>query len=155
MPTKEKQLTNADRMMLKTVLDRVIPPVDDLPGAGAMGLAAQVENIAGRVPRLHGSLIKMVGALSLDLHSHAKGGFNSLTTDQQDEALRTIESALPGEFGNFLELVFLAYYSDSRVHKRIGWHGRPPQPEGYEMEPFDEAILETARKREPFWRKDK
>jgi len=155
MPTKEKQLTNADRMVLKAVLDRVIPPVDDLPGAGSMGLAAQVESIAGRVPRLHDSLIKVMGALSLDLHSHAKGGFNSLTVEQQDEAIRTIEGALPGDFGNFLELVFLAYYGDSRVHKRIGWHGRAPQPEGYVMEPFDEAILVNIRKREPFWRKDK
>ena len=39
------------------------------------------------------------------------------------------------------------------VHKRIGWDGQPPQPQGYEMDPWDESVLENARKREPFWRK--
>jgi hypothetical protein len=153
MPTKEKTLTDSDRQSLRAVMDRVIPPVDDLPGAGSMGLVPEAERIAGRVPRLNSSLIKVMGAVSLDMHSHVQGGFNSLTGEQQDEAIRAIESAMPDDFANFLELVFLAYYGDSRVHKRIGWHGRPPQPEGYELPPFDESILENIRKRPPFWRK--
>ena len=134
-------------------MDRAIPPVDELPGAGSMGLVPEVERIAGKAPRLNDSLIKVMGALSLDLHAHAKGGFNSLDAEEQDEAVRTVEGAMPDDFANFLELIYLAYYGDGRVHKRIGWHGRPPQPEGYQLEPFDESILENIRKRPPFWRK--
>ncbi len=134
-------------------MDRLIPAVDDLPGAGSMGLAPEVERIAGKVPRLHASMLRAMGALALDLHAHATGGFVALTGEQKDEAIRAIEGAMPDDFANFLELVYLAYYADTRVHKRIGWHGRAPQPEGYVLEPFDESVLETVRKRAPFWRK--
>jgi hypothetical protein len=153
MPEKAKKISNADLVNLKAVMDRLIPPVDGLPGAGSMGLVPEVERIAGKVPRLNDSLIKVMGAVSLDLHAHARGGFVSLPGELQDEAIRTIEGAMPDDFGNVLELVYLAYYGDNRVHKRIGWHGRPPQPEGYVLPPFDDSVLETARKRAPFWRK--
>ncbi len=135
-------------------MDRLIPAVGDLAGAGSMGLAAEALRIAARVPRLNDSLIRVMGAVSLDMQVNARGGINALTPELQDEAIRTVEGVLPDDFANVLELVYLAYYGDSRVHKRIGWHGRAPQPEGYELPPFDESLLETVRKRAPFWRKD-
>jgi hypothetical protein len=134
-------------------MDRLVPAVDDLPGAGAMGLAQEAERIAGKVLRLQESAVKVLGAVSLDMRSHARGGFQALSPESQDESIRQVESAMPADFANFLEMVYLAYYSDIRVHKRIGWHGRPPQPGGYQMAPFDPSILETVRKRQPFWRK--
>ncbi len=153
MPTKEKTLTDADRTTLKAIMDRLIPAVDDLSGAGSMGLAQEAERIAGKVPRLQESAVKVLGAVSLDMRSHARGGFQALSPESQDESIREVESTMPADFANFLEMVYLAYYSDSRVHRRIGWHGRPPQPEGYQMARFDEAILENVRKRQPFWRR--
>jgi hypothetical protein len=63
-----------------------------------------------------------------------------------------VETNLPAQFGEFVELVYGNYYTDSRVHERIGWVGRPPQPEGFDLEPWDPAVLENMRKREPFWR---
>lgn len=134
-------------------MDRLIPAVDALPAAGAMGLAQEAERIAGKIPRLQESAVRVLGAVALDMRSHARGGFNALAPETQDESIRQVESAMPSDFANFLEMVYLAYYSDSRVHKRIGWHGRPPQPDGYQMAPFDPSILETVRKRQPFWRK--
>jgi hypothetical protein len=153
MPTKEKTLTDADRTTLKAIMDRLVPAVDDLPGAGSMGLAQEAERIAGKVPRLQESAVKVLGAVSVDMRSHARGGFQALGPESQDESIREVESTIPADFANFLEMVYLAYYSDSRVHRRIGWHGRPPQPAGYQMAQFDEAILENVRKRQPFWRK--
>lgn len=153
MPAKEKALTDAGRTTLKAIMDRLIPAVDDLPGAGSMGLAQEAERIAGMIPRLQESAVKVLGAVSLDMRSHARGGFQALTPESQDESIREVESTMPADFANFLEMVYLAYYSDSRVHRRIGWHGRPPQPEGYQMAGFDEAILENVRRRQPFWRR--
>lgn len=146
-------LTDAGRTTLKAIMDRLIPAVDDLPGAGSMGLAQEAERIAGMIPRLQESAVKVLGAVSLDMRSHARGGFQALAPESQDESIREVESTMPADFANFLEMVYLAYYSDSRVHRRIGWHGRPPQPEGYQMARFDEAILENVRKRQPFWRR--
>jgi len=49
-------------------------------------------------------------------------------------------------------MVYLAYYGNQRVHQRIGWRGGPLQPRGFDLAPFDEAALATARKRPPLWR---
>jgi hypothetical protein len=39
------------------------------------------------------------------------------------------------------------------VEQETGYEDRPPQPLGYELEPFDEALLERQRARQPFWRR--
>ena len=147
------KLDDSRRIILQSVMDRLIPAVDDLPAAGEMGLAAEVEKMAGSVPRYGAALSGILDAFAQDLSAKAAGGFRGLDGEAQDNAIRAIESSLPAQFGEFLEIVYLAYYSDGTVHRRIGWSGRPPQPDGFQLPPFDESILENVRKREPFWRK--
>ena len=147
--TGERSVGGADRVTLKAVMDRMIPPVEDLPGAGSLGLVKPLETMAGRVPGLHSALTRTLDALSLDPGARAAGGFLALEGAAQDEAIRAVESALPELFGVFLEMVYAAYYSDRRVHERIGW------PPGCEVcrEPFDDRVLDLVRRREPFWRR--
>jgi hypothetical protein len=152
MPTAEGQLTNSDRRNMKVVMDRLVPPVDDLPGAGSMGLLDEVERMAEEHDRYRVSLVRFLDALSMDMSVEAEGGFLALEGEQQDEALKEIESSIAKEFANVLEVVYLAYYSRPEVHRRIGWRSGPLQPLGFTLPPFDESILDTVRKREPFWR---
>ncbi len=152
-PTQDGRLVDADRMALAAAMDQLVPPVDDLPGAGSMGLAEHAEKRARGSPRLRSALVAVLDALSLDPSSHAAGGYSALDGERQDEALRTVESSMPDRFIAFLQLVYTVYYMESAVHERTGWHGRPPQPDGYEVPTFDESVLEQVRQREPFWRK--
>ncbi len=152
-PVEGGRLTDADRTTLSTVLDRLIPAVDDLPGAGKMGLAREIETRARRNRRLRSSLTAVMDALSLDLSAHAAGGFNALDTDAQIEALEIVESSIPDQFAPFLQLVYTIYYMQDSVLKRVGWTTGAVQPAGFDVEPFDETILANARQREPFWRK--
>jgi hypothetical protein len=152
MPTVDRHLTSADRETLRVVLDRLIPLAGELPGAGAMGLAEAVERNAERSQVMRSALISVLDALSLDPGLHVAGGFQALKPEQQDEAIRTIEVSMPEQFLQLLRLVYAVYYGDPRVHARIGWLSRPPQPEGFELPPFDEAVLEKTRRRQPFWR---
>jgi hypothetical protein len=39
------------------------------------------------------------------------------------------------------------------IERETGYENRPTQPRGYELEPFDERLLETQKRRAPFWRK--
>ena len=151
--TKDLKISDADRVMLSEVMDRLIPAVDDLPAAGQMGLGPEVERMASEVPRYAEGLEIFLSALAADPLSRATGGFRALSPDDQENAIRVIERNIPDHFGTFLEIVYLVYYSQPAVHRRIGWVGRPPQPEGFDLPPFDESILDTVRKREPFWRK--
>jgi hypothetical protein len=134
------------------MLDLVIPPADDFPGAGGLGLTERLERSSLRYGRLRSGLLAVLDAMSLDMASRVEGGFAALDEERQIAALKTVETNLPVQFGEFIELVYETYYTDSRVHERIGWAGRPPQPEGFDLEPWDSSVLENARKREPFWR---
>ncbi len=152
MPTSDRQITDTDRVLLAQVMDLIIPSDGDFPGAGGLGLAENLERASLRYGRLRSGLLSVLDALSLDIASRAEGGFAALDQERQIASLNTVEAALPVQFAEFIELVYETYYTDDRVHGHIGWVGRPPQPEGFELEPWNPSILETARKREPFWR---
>lgn len=153
MPTADRRLTPADRETLRAVLDRLVPAAGELPGAGAMGLAEPVERHAERSQVMKSALVAVLDALSLDPGLHVAGGFQALKPEQQDEAIHTIEVSMGDQFLQLLRLVYTVYYGDPRVHARVGWPSKPPQPEGFELPPFDEAVLEKIRRRQPFWRK--
>ena len=152
MPTKQGALIDSDRRNMRVVMDRLIPAVDDLPGAGSMGLLDEVERMASEHERYRRSIVRFLDALTLDMSVEAEGGFHALDDERQNEAIREIEEALGKEFANVLEAVYIAYYSRPEVHARIGWRTGPVQPLGFTLPPWDESILDTVRKREPFWR---
>ena len=153
MPLKTGKLMDADRAMLTSVLDRLVPAVDDLPSAGKMGLGSKVEQLSQKSEPFKSALLRVLDAFSLDPTTHASGGFLSLPEDERDAAIREVEEAMPGVFSKFLELVYIVYYSEPQVHQRIGWQGGPVQPKGFALAPFDESILEKAKTRREFWRK--
>ncbi|SEO84689.1 Gluconate 2-dehydrogenase subunit 3 [Rhodospirillales bacterium URHD0017] len=132
-------------MTLSAVMDRLVPPIDDLPGAGTMGLAPEVESLARRHAPYQRALATFIEKLAPKWSA-------DLPASQQDALLRDLEAADGAAFTAVLELVYLAYYGDPRVHRRVGWRGGALQPEGFPLAPFDPEILQTTRQRKPFWR---
>ena len=145
MTTITRSLTEAERVVLCAVMDRFVPPVDDLPGAGTMGLLGEVEAMASKHAPFRLALCDLLDQLATE-------GFAALAGPAQDDVIGALERAHPVSFNMALEVVYLAYYGDPRVHRRIGWRSGPLQPDGFTLPPFDEAILEKARQRQPFWR---
>ena len=41
---------------------------------------------------------------------------------------------------------------DKNVKKRIDWQYNSIQPQGFEIKPWDESILDEIKKRKPFWK---
>lgn len=144
--TAARSLTDAERTVLRAVMDRLVPPIDDLPGAGTMDLLDPVEAMARAHPPFHLALLALLGGLPA-------ATFAGLAGADQDKAISRFETAHPAAFNAALEMVYLAYYGDPRVHGRIGWRGGALQPDGFSLPPFDETILEKARQRQPFWRR--
>lgn len=128
-----------DQGVLAAVLDRLLPPNGELPGAGSLGLGA---GIAAEVA------LPVLGALP--------AGFVALDPAAQTAALQAIEAASPAPFHELVRFAYVAYYRDSRVLARIeqatGYPNRPPQPLGYDMEPFDPSLLDVVRARAPHYR---
>ena len=134
--------------LLEAIMDRIIPAVGDLPSAGQMGLIDEIVQLAAKQKRFEDLFHSAISAFESNIPD-----FLNSSESVQDENLKTFESNNPEHFNTIRTIVYIVYYKDSRVHKRIGWDGQPPQPQGYEMDPWDESVLENARKREPFWRK--
>lgn len=145
--TTDAQTNPVDEQLLSAILDRLIPAVDDLPSAGQMSLTSEIVRLAAQQARFNN-----VFESAIESFSAANPAFTSSNGDQQDDAIRSFESSSPELFGALLSISYIVYYKDSRVHARIGWDGRTPQPDGNDMEPWDESVLETMRNRKPFWR---
>ena len=137
-----------DDSVLSAVLDTVLPPNGELPGAGGLGLAASYRQGAAQAPHLGASAAAVLVALP--------EGFVGSATEEREAVLRRAEEEDPQSFAALLNLAYNAYYTDQRVLERIesltGYAARPPQPEGYELEPFDERVLAQVKERAPFWR---
>ena len=79
--------------------------------------------------------------------------FAALDEAQQMAILRAVEQAQPAAFQALVKLTYLVYYGDGRVQERIGWRAGGVQPQGFELPPFEESLLDTIRNRTPFWRR--
>lgn len=126
-------------MTLDALLDTLLPGTADWPAAGSLdGIAAQVATEAA----------PLLAALP--------AGFATAGADAREAALRALEAAEPAAFERLVAAAYLAYYTHQTVRdaleRHCGYAARPPQPLGYDLPPFDETLLETQRRRAPFWR---
>ena len=139
---------STDRLTLE--LDRLLPgdPETGWPAAGKLGLAGKVRQMA--VERGDNDrLVAILSALPPD--------FDDAPESAQIAALKALEADRPDEFDLLILYAYGAYYIDPRVRAiveaRTGYPNRPPQPEGYELPPFDARLLDKVKKRPPFWRR--
>jgi hypothetical protein len=112
-----------------------------------MGLTEEIVRLSGQQDRFQGEFES-----AMSLFDEFSPDFASLSEVQQDDVIRKYETANSELFTSILTISYIVYYKDERVHKRLGWSGKTPQPDGNEMEPWDESVLDKMRTREPFWR---
>lgn len=140
-------LSPAHRELLDAVVDGIIPPGDGVPGAGEVGAAQHVEGICGVSPQSRALLtsgLKAIEATSGRTHSKE---FTGLSDDEKTEVLKQIESQHAEFFAVLIRETYSGYYSSPKVLRAKGLPLNAPQPEGYEVEPFDESLLGSVRKR--------
>ena len=145
-------LSPTHRELLAAVVDRIIPPGDGLPGAGEVGVAEHVEGIAGVSPRSRALLTNGLKAIeTTGGRAHSKG-FTGLSDEEKTEVLKQVESEQAEFFAVLVRETYSGYYSSPEALRVKGVPLAAPQPAGYEVEPFDAALLEGVRKRGKVYR---
>jgi hypothetical protein len=133
---------------LELVLDTLLPANEEIPAAGQMELAKTILLDAQWIPELGEALRWLSGEIP--------ASFASATAQERIAVLTELEAAQPRLFSGVVNLAYNAYYTDARVlalvERKAGFTATPPQPLGYEIEPFDPGVLATIKDRPPFWR---
>ncbi len=145
-------LTATERATLTATVSQIIPAHDTLPSAGELGVAATIEATLAQAPSLRRTLLDGLHAIEL---ASSNREFSAHSADGQDAILRTVEETQPLFFNLLVEHTYRGYYALPVVQRALGLSGEPPQPRGYQMPPFDPALLTLQRQRAPFWRQAK
>ena len=151
MSTSRQVFSPGQRELLDSVLDRIIPPQDNRPGAGSLGIGDFVEGVAVGEPGLIRMFVQGLAAIEIAAAERGAGGFAALSAEQKDDALRSVEAAHGDFFEQLVLQVYNGYYTNLTVFDSIGYT-LPSAPEtGVKLDLLDETLLETQRQRPPFW----
>lgn len=144
--------TEAERQLLRQVLDVLIPGTSALPAAGQAGAADHVERRAAATPALRRTLGEGLATIGVLAARHRPDGFAALDHDQQETVLLAASTESPDAFDALILHGYSGYYALPRVLAGIGAPDRPPQPLGHEMAPLDERLLARVKQRRPLYR---
>ena len=147
MPTS-RQTDTGNEELIKAILNRLIPANDELPAAGDMGLSPEIISLAAKQGRFNKLFSRAVNRFK----SH-NTDFIDIDSNSQDQRIDEFEHKEPELFETLINISYIVYYKQSVVHKKIGWNGAPPQPDGNKMLPWNDSVLVNIRNRDPFWRK--
>ena len=123
------------------ILNIIIPPIDNFPGAGDLNLINDINRMTSEHNR-YSNIIE--GSLEI---------INKSKKAKLIEKILSFESQRPKLFYLFLEIIYIAYYSNRKVQNRIGWRTGPLQPQGFEIKKWDDNVLEKVKQGEEFWKK--
>ncbi|MEL6233735.1 MAG: hypothetical protein AAFR46_04965 [Pseudomonadota bacterium] len=128
---------------LARALSCLLPGQPPFPPAGALGLEAGIL----AEPRFAGAARAVLDAAP-DLEQ--------LSDAAAETRLRQIETAQPALFGAFVVAAYSAYYTHpavlAAIEAQTGYRAGPPQPGGYQLDPFDVEMLAVPAARAAGWR---
>ena len=151
MSTSRQVFSPAQRQLLDAVLDRIIPPEGNRPGAGSVGVGNYVESVAVGEPGLTRLFVQGLAAIEIAAAERGPDGFGALSGEAKDATLRSVEASYADFFDQLVLQVYSGYYTDLTVFDAIGYTLPSAPAPGAKLELLDESLLEAQRQRPPFW----
>jgi hypothetical protein len=146
MKSGNKYFSNSQLPLIESVLNRIIPAKEKMPGASeiALGFVDSAVRGSSTLSRLFGA-----GMAEIDVKAHNtySKGFTQIADDQKDDILRTIEVESPDFFGELVKQTYNGYYTNPRVLELLGLDSNAPQPRGHRLEEGNFALTENVIKR--------
>ena len=146
--------TDGQKRVLAHVLDDLIPASADgtLPAAGALGVAAYLEQSLGALPGLKAMVAQGLDALDALARQRHPRGLDGMAADERAAVLAE-HAGSEHSFPPILIMhTFAGYYQDPRILASLGMPPRAPHPQGYEMGPDDLSLLDPVRRRGRIYR---
>jgi len=150
MTTSNQMFTEAQRELLTSVLNRIVPAEGQFPGAGDLGVAEFVEQAAGESTGLRRLFIEGLTIIAITAMQSAGKEFVELSSGAQDAVLKEVETRNSSFFDTLVRQCYNGYYTNPEVFQLIGYQRKLAHE--YNHQPFDESLLEPQRQRQPFWR---
>ena len=151
MSASRQVFSPAQRELLDSVLDRIIPPQENRPGAGLLGVGGFVESVAAGEPGLTRLFMQGLAAIEIAAAERGPDGFAALSNQEKDAALRAVETSHANFFDQLVLQVYNGYYTNLTVFQSIGYTLPSIPAPGTKLELLDETLLEAQRERSPFW----
>ena len=151
MSTSRQVFSPSQRELLDAVLDRIIPPEGNRPGAGALGIGDFVEGVAVGEPGLIRLFTQGLTAIEIAAAERGADGFTALPSEAKDAALQSVEASHADFFDQLVLQVYNGYYTNLTVFESIGYNLPSIPDPGTKLELLDETLLEAQRQRPPFW----
>lgn len=144
-------LTEDQARLATAVLDVIIPPDGERPGAGGAGGAERLDAILAERPDVRRPVLEALRAIDI---AAGPRGFLARDPATRPEVLRTVEAAQPDAFTALVTQTYNAHYTCPKVRQALGFMPENPQPEGFtQARSFDPALLEGVRRRNRTWRR--
>jgi hypothetical protein len=143
-------LDDAQRALLRAMLNCIVPEIDDLPGAGDLDVGSSIEGTLATAPKLRRLFLDGLAQVAIVSQQASSQAFTTLDRERQTRVLELIEQQAPAFFVALVEHTYRGYYTLPRVVRALGVG--PPQPLGHTLPVFDPSLLDRQRERRPFWR---
>ena len=127
----------AERALLIAVLDALVPPSGDFPGAGAVALD-HVLATAAASPDLDALLCRALHAIA---EAAGADRFASMSDDDRESVLRRVEQSQPEAFAALVRHTYFGYYGHPTVITALGLDPTPVHPRGHQPDPLDPPDL--------------
>ena len=151
MSTSRQVFSPAQRELLDAVLERLIPPQENRPGAGSLGIGDFVESVAVGEPGLTRMFVQGLAAIEIAAAERGPGGFASLSSEDKDATLHAVEQSQGDFFDQLILQTYNGYYTNLTVFESIGYTLPSVPSPGAKLDLLDETLLEAQRQRPPFW----
>lgn len=142
-------LTPRQAPTLRAVLNSLVPPVEDLPGAGDLGLVSYVDRAMADAPHLRRHILGILDQLEIDCQRTRQQDFADLPDAARADMLRQCEQGNSEGFNTMVEAAYVGYYSHPRILDALGAMA-PSEAESH-LRPFDPQLLENVINRGPMY----
>ena len=142
----------AQRELLVSVLNRLVPAAGAFPGAGDLDVAGYIDRVVGQSAALKRLFAQGLVHITLTSQAQYAQPFTALFEGQRDAVLRHVEATAPQFFEALVTHTYSGYYSHPTVVRLLGMEARPPQPRGYHLEALDLSLLDNVKQRQPIYR---